>query len=69
MTFKNLDFDADKQTQYSYIRKDMANKCVDENLFGSGSDILNLPLNFKKLSSQDQALLKTDIFQKKKVNF
>ena len=47
MMFKNLDFDADKQAQYSYIRKDMANKYVEENLFGSGSDIPNLPLNFK----------------------
>ena len=44
----------------------MANKYIDENLFGSGSDIPNLPLNFKHLSSQDQALLKKNFCQKKK---
>jgi hypothetical protein len=60
MIFKNLNSGSDKQAQYSYVRKEMANKYVDENLFGLGSDILNLPFNFKELSSQFIEKVKLD---------
>ena len=54
MTFKNLDFNADKATQYSVLQETMAAiYWDDETLFGP-TEALNWPENFGQLSQKDQ---------------
>ena len=61
MTFKNLDFDADKAAQYSAVRETMASiYCDDETLFGP-TEALNWLENFGQLSQEDQVAVKKEI--------
>ena len=61
MTFKNLDFDADKASQYSAVRETMAAiYCDDETLFGP-TEVPNWPENFGKPSQEDQVTVKKEI--------
>ena len=64
MMYKNLDFDADKSSQYSAVREAMtAVYCDDVNLFGPIE--ANLPLNFNDLSKEDQIKIKRELKQKR----
>ena len=61
MTFKNLDFDADKAAQYSAVRETMsAIYCDDETLF-SLTEAPNWPENFGQLSQEDHVTVKKEI--------
>ena len=61
MTFKNLDFDADKSAQYSAVRETMAAiYCNNETLFGP-TEAPNWPENFGQLSQEDQVTVKKEI--------
>ena len=61
MTFKNLDFDADKAAQYSAVRGTMpAIYCDHETLFGP-TESPNWPENFGQLSQEDQVTVKKEI--------
>ena len=61
MTFKNLDFNADKATQYSVLQETMAAiYCDDETLFGL-TEVPNWPENFGQLSQKDQVTVKKEI--------
>ena len=61
MTFKNLDFDAEKAARYSAVREAMAAiYCEDETLFGP-TEALNWHENFGQLSQEDQVTVKKEI--------
>ena len=61
MTFKNLDFDANKAAQYSAVRETTAAiYCDDETLFGP-TEAPNWPENFGQLSQEDQVTVKKEI--------
>ena len=61
MTFKNLDFDANKAAQYSAVRETtVAIYCDDETLFGP-TEAPNWPENFGQLSQEDQVTVKKEI--------
>ena len=61
MTFKNLDFDADKAAQYLAVRETMAAiYCDNETLFGP-TEAPNWPENFGQLSHEDQVTVKKEI--------
>ena len=61
MTFKNLDFDADKAAQYSAVHETMAAiYCDDETLFGS-TKAPNWPENFGQLLQEDRVTVKKEI--------
>ena len=61
MTFKNLDFDANKAAQYSAVRETTAAiYCDDETLFGS-TEAPNWPENFGQLSQEDQVTVTKEI--------
>ena len=61
ITFKNLDFDADKAAQYLAVRETMAAiYCDNETLFGS-TEAPNWPENFGQLSQEDQVTVKKEI--------
>ena len=63
MTFKNLDFDADKPAQYKQLREAMADIYVaDVSLFGP-LVVSPLPNDFEKLSKEDK--VKAKLLQKK----
>ena len=61
MTFKHLDFDADKAAQYSAVHETMAAiYCDDETLFGS-AEAPNWPENFGQLLQEDRVTVKKEI--------
>ena len=61
MTFKNLDFDADKTAQYLAARETMAAiYCDDETSFGP-TEAPNWRENFGQLSQEDQVTVKKEI--------
>ena len=67
MEFKGLDFDADKCSQYKYLRISMAKlySCTDSDhpnflCFGPVS-VTDVPENFNELSLEEQEAIKTDI--------
>ena len=61
MTFKNLDFDADKAAQESAVGETMAAiYSDDETLFGP-TQAPNWPENFGQLSQEDQITVKKQI--------
>ena len=61
MTFKSLDFDADKAAQYSAVGETMgAIYSDDETLFGP-TEALNWPENFGQLPQEDQITVKKEI--------
>ena len=61
MTFKNLDFDADKAAQYSAVRETMAAiYCDGETLFGP-AQVPNWSGNFGHLSQEDKVTVKKEI--------
>ena len=61
MTFKSLDFDADKAVHYSAVRETMiAIYCDDETLFSS-TEVPNWSENFSQLSKEDQVKVKKEI--------
>ena len=63
MTFKNLDFDADKPAQYKHLRVAMANIFEEDvSLFGPLA-VTPLPHDFEQLSKEDKA--KAKLMQKK----
>ena len=58
MTFKNLDFDADKPAQYKHLRVAMANIYEEDvSLFGPLA-VTSLPDDFEQLSKEDKAKAK-----------
>ena len=65
MTFKNLDFGAEKAAQYSAECETMADiYCNQETLFGR-IEALNCAENFGQLSQEDQVNVKKEIKMQK----